>query len=84
MQGVDSVIYATEIVRDPIHGHTVQFLARLPAGIDFDITEEFVLKRRLHDGMKAALLPIFENSNEQQSSLPEATCRADTQEPFQP
>lgn len=60
MPEVDGVIFAVEITRDLDHGGTVQFLARLPRGIDITRDQEFELKRRLHDSMRAALLPLFE------------------------
>jgi hypothetical protein len=54
---VDGIIYAAEIDRKQ---GTVQFLARLPEYVSITAAEEFDLKRRLHDGMRAALAPLFE------------------------
>lgn len=78
---VDGVIYAVEIDRE---ARTVQFLARLPEDVDFDATEEFALRRRLHDGMRTALSPIFEKYHDEQVAVREAAGGADTQEPAKP
>jgi hypothetical protein len=69
MAGLNSVIYAVEVVRDLDHGSTVQFVARLPMRFVLSPEDELKLKRRLHDGMQAALAPLFE--------MPDAKGRSD-------